>query len=126
MRENKGFTIIELIVVISIISFLASIVLASVNGFMSKARDARRKADLRSLAIAIMMYQGNNGDLPMTTGWCTYISNSKNVWGINFQNDIKPYLPKTPLDPILANNVGDYFYYNTNDLNGHFTVCAIL
>jgi prepilin-type N-terminal cleavage/methylation domain-containing protein len=125
-QKNKGFTLVELIVVMSIISLLASVVLVNINGYLAKARDARRKIDLQTLATAVRMYETDNNHLPRSTGWCTYISNSANNWGPDFQNDIKLYLPKTPLDPILANSVGDYLYYNTDDANGHYTLCAIL
>lgn len=66
MIFKKGFTIIELLVVIAIISVLAAIVLASVNGYMVKARDARRKADLRNIALALEMYYANYGSYPTT------------------------------------------------------------
>jgi len=49
MNKSKGFTIIELIVVIAIIAVLASIVLVNVTGYINKGKDAAIKGNLASL-----------------------------------------------------------------------------
>lgn len=63
-RENKGFTLIELLVVIAIIGVLASTVLASLNTARTKARDARRIADLHQIGLALEFYIDQNNTYP--------------------------------------------------------------
>ena len=74
MTKQKGFTLIELLVVIAIIGLLASIVMVSLNSARVKARDAKRAAEIKQLALAIEMYYDTNGGFPATTGclngWC--------------------------------------------------------
>lgn len=58
-KGEYGFTLIELLVVIAIIGILSGIVLVSLGGARSQARDARRMSDLRQLISAMEMYYGD-------------------------------------------------------------------
>lgn len=49
MKEQKGFTLIELLVVIAIISILSSVIIASLSGARTKAKDASAKGSLGSI-----------------------------------------------------------------------------
>ncbi len=60
MLKNKGFTLIELLVVIAIIGTLSGIVLVSLGGARSKARDATRQSDMRQVVSGEEMYYGDN------------------------------------------------------------------
>ena len=56
IQSRKGFTLIELLVVIAIIGVLSGIVLVSLAGARSKARDAKRQSDIRQISLAQEMY----------------------------------------------------------------------
>ena len=66
MIKKKGFTLIELLIVIAIIGVLASIVLVSMGGARSKARDAVRQSDARQIGSAMELYYGD-GDVYLTS-----------------------------------------------------------
>ncbi len=61
-KKNKGFTLIELLVVISIISLLSSIVFASLNSARSKARDSKRRSELRQILTSMELYYDKYGN----------------------------------------------------------------
>jgi prepilin-type N-terminal cleavage/methylation domain-containing protein len=58
-KNKKGFTLIELLVVIAIIGTLSGIVLVSLGGARSKARDAVRQSDMRQLISAQELQYGD-------------------------------------------------------------------
>lgn len=59
MSKKQGFTLIELLIVIAIIGVLASIVLVSMGGARTKARDAVRQADMRQITSAMEIFYGD-------------------------------------------------------------------
>ena len=63
-RFNFGFTLVELMVVVSIIGILTSIVYANFGDSRKIARDNVRKTDLKDLQVAIELYKAQNGRYP--------------------------------------------------------------
>ncbi len=59
-RRLFGFTLIELLVVISIIGILMAIGAVSYSGTQKKARDTRRRAEMKAVQNAMEMYAANN------------------------------------------------------------------
>lgn len=56
----SGFTLVELLVVISIIGILSSFAVVSLNTARQKARDALRKGDMAQIRTALNLYYDNN------------------------------------------------------------------
>ncbi|MCX6721018.1 MAG: prepilin-type N-terminal cleavage/methylation domain-containing protein [Candidatus Staskawiczbacteria bacterium] len=62
MSKNKGFTIIELVVVIAIIAILAAIVIVNVSSYIAQAKDAVIKAEMSSLVTMGANYYADHGN----------------------------------------------------------------
>lgn len=60
----KGFTIVELLIVIVVIGILAGLVIVTYNGIQQKARDTERKTDINALHGQLEAYQAQNGKYP--------------------------------------------------------------
>jgi general secretion pathway protein G len=63
---KKGFTLIEMAVVLLIIGILAGIVLRNIGGQHIQARDAKRIADLKILTNYLAQYMAKQGQFPNT------------------------------------------------------------
>src|SRR3989338_2523758 len=66
--KRKGFTLLELLVVITIIGLLASVGLASYTRGQARARDAKRQSDLSSLRNSLEIYYSENNSYVDTGG----------------------------------------------------------
>ena len=131
-RNSLGFTLVELMVVISIIGIMSSILYVNYNDAREQARDKVRMTDLKSLQLAIETYKAQYGRYPAqgcgTVGTdfagpggvtgspfasCdTYITG--HAGGITFTPDFISVLPRDSRSE-TENDKG--FYYKT-DANG--------
>ena len=67
--HNKGFTLVELLIVISIIAILASIVIAKISGSRQNANYLKRLNDINQVDLALQRYSVvNYGKYPTTNG----------------------------------------------------------
>jgi len=86
-KLQKSFTLIELLVVVLIIGILATLIIVSVMSNLAKSRDAKRKADLKTIADALDMYYQKYGTYKVTytdpSGSITTCGNSEGEGIIN-------------------------------------------
>jgi prepilin-type N-terminal cleavage/methylation domain-containing protein len=106
---RKGFTLIELICVISIISILAGTILPVVGEIMDQVRDARAATEVKHLGLACVQYENANGYLPGSarggrSSWCACNRSNLNL----LNNEVSRFLSKT----LVADPFGmDYRYW---------------
>jgi len=118
--KQKGFTLIELLVVISIIGLLASVVLVALNSARTKARDAKRVADLQQIAKAAELFYDSQNKYPYATPggplWAdhwAYFSQcleSGTSCGFVVSNYTSP-ISKVPQDPLFIAGSDAWTYY---------------
>lgn len=65
--QTRGFTIVELLIVVVVIAILAVITIVSYNGITSRAYVTSVQSDFRNAMQAFELYKANNGDYPVHT-----------------------------------------------------------
>lgn len=63
-QKSKGFTIVELLIVIVVIAILATLVIVTFTGIQQKARDSKRETDIDALDSHLEAFYANNGYYP--------------------------------------------------------------
>ncbi len=120
MKSKSGFTIVELVVTISVIAILAAVSLVTYSIVQRDARDSTRRANLLVLTNGLEKYYNKNGEYPS-------VRNLVNNFGDNTGTEIGTYLDvdsavlKTPkLTPATETNalhegttyINDYILYS--------------
>jgi prepilin-type N-terminal cleavage/methylation domain-containing protein len=65
MKLTRGFTLIELAVVLAIIAVLAAILTPIVTSYIDQARDVRGRSDVGAISRAVLLYQRDTGRFPI-------------------------------------------------------------
>ena len=62
--NRRGFTIVELLIVVVILAILVTITIVAFNGIQGRAIDSRRVSDIRAISKGLEMYRITNGNFP--------------------------------------------------------------
>lgn len=82
-KNNRGFTIVELLIVIVVIGILAALVIVTYNGIQQKARDTERKTDINAIASHLEAYNAQNGRYPTRANVNDSTFRSTNMKGLD-------------------------------------------
>lgn len=124
-KNKKGFTLIEILLVIGIIAVLATVVIVALNPAQrfADARNARRLSDIQNILSAVQQYiVDNRGTLPAGLDTVekqigTDSSNCEMAYGpcsanvsycLDLSNTLAPYLKELPYDPTGSQSATHY------------------
>ena len=111
---KKGFTIIELLVVMVVIGILVTITVVSYSGLQQRSRDSERTSDITQMKIALEKYHADKSGYPDICGTPNACSVDK------LAVVLAPYLKAIPHDPKnTINTSADYQYVARSDDTGY-------
>lgn len=111
ITNNNGFTMIELLVVATIMILLTTIGLTSFQQASKNARNGKRKADIETVRSSLVLYRTDMGTYPATTSFDQMMT------------DIADYISNETIED--PKNTGVYVYSYTS-AGSDFSVCAML
>lgn len=136
IKNSRGFTLIEVLLVVAVISILAGIVILAINPGrqLSQSKNAQRSADVNTILNAVYQYAlDNNGNLPSTitttateicnTGVLAATCTTNSLIDLSVLTNSETYLVSVPKDPTgsTTNSAG---YTIVKSANGRVTVAA--
>lgn len=137
-RSIRGFTLIEVLVVVGILSVLAVALLAAINPAEAqrKTRDVQRLKDLSTLQVAIDSYLNDHPGVDVSKAVNSSLVKSTDCGAGGWLGiDVCPYINKVPLDPqnryvtvttsTATEDKQNAFYY-VNIANGGYHICSYL
>ncbi len=131
-RKSKGFTLIEMLIVIVVIAILALIVIPRLLGAGRKAKEATLKGDLHQLRNAIQQFEADCGDYPASLDDLQTAPAAGSQGGSGIDLDVDgwqgPYLRTPdgglPKDPFTGAADWDYTA-SSGDVHSSSTLTAI-
>lgn len=140
LKNQKGFTLLEVLLVVAIIAILAGIVIIAINPSkqLGDSRNAQRKADVTTILNAVYQYAlDNNGVLPAgitttATEICaTGAASCTSMVDLSVTTASGKYLTKLPNDPqcptgctVVSGATTGVGYKISKDANNRLTVTA--
>ena len=134
-RPEKGFTLLEILLVVAAIAILAGIVIVAINPGrqLGETRNAQRKVDVRTILSAVQQYQLREGSLPDAINVGSTCNTEEyeicRTGASPCQTDLSEltdnatYLTAMPIDPSTGSTGTGYFIMKST-ATGRVTVCA--
>ena len=141
MKNRKGFTLLEILLVVAALAILAGIVILAINPTkqLGETRDAQRRSDVNAVLNAVYQYSiDHDGSFPsdiVAGGTCATdficrtdtgdsVADNTACGALVYLGELTPdYLTALPEDPQLlstATNIG----YGISQSGNRITVCA--
>lgn len=117
MNIKKGFTLIELLIVITIVGILTALVTTNLQGARARARDTRRKSDLRAIEQSLRLYYNDYKGFPSSDQNYQIVGCDFNpcTWGSGFSSGSNTYMSSLPQDPSSGSTPITYHYFSGDD-----------
>lgn len=99
LRTSRGFTFVEIMVVVMILGLLAALVVPRIMGRTDEAKRTSAKVQIRNLEAALQLYKLDNGVYPSTEQGLRALVEKPSTGVVPKKWKLGGYLQKLPEDP---------------------------
>lgn len=125
--KSKGFSLVELLVVITIIAILSVVAYTAVGGQTIKAKNSRRMQDLSTIQSGLEAYFIQNSEYPATVLVASPTPNTHtHYYTFNTTQLGQKYLSKTPLDPWSDDGKPVPYAYSVDTAKKKYQLATVL
>jgi prepilin-type N-terminal cleavage/methylation domain-containing protein len=124
LKKNLGFTLIEIIIAVTIVAVVFGVVITSSAAIQKSGRNAQRQSDLRALQTALQQYYADQHFFPQNPINLSQVTDINS----NLGNPITPpssnpnlYLKTIPQEPLKNSLPYLYKAFKDRSLNGSIT-----
>lgn len=110
---QRGFTIVELLIVIVVIAVLATLPVAAYSGMQQRGRDTQRVSDMKAIVKGLEMYKTLNGSYPAPNG-----TNAIGGWEVSSINPSQ-FLSALRTSGVMSTVPVDPINNSTTSLSGY-------
>jgi prepilin-type N-terminal cleavage/methylation domain-containing protein len=124
LKNKKGFTIVELLIVIVVIGILATLVIVTFTGIQQKARNSQRQTDINAVDSHVEAFYAQYGAYP------TYTQLNDTTWRQKYMKGLDAAALASPRSTNSAVNVvdtsasGDPYWYSPYTGDSGTTLCS--
>ncbi len=108
--KKSGFTLIEILVAVTIVAVLSVIGTVSYNSINKRSRDAKRRSDLEQVRSALELYRSDKASYPGSSA--SFVALTGLDTGDGNGPLVPTYLPSIPADPKNTAAIPVSYYYS--------------
>lgn len=114
VKSQKGFTLIEMLIVIAVITILAGVVFNGIQGVRETTRDTRRIGDVTNLQSTLEMYMNQCNHYPGIADTITSCNHPNITTWSDLEEALQTVASKIPKDPVTSKE----YYYGVDAADG--------
>ena len=127
-RQKQAFTLVELIVVITILAILWTIAFLSLQWYSAQARDSKRMSDINNIKTSLELFSLQVGKYPLPDNvnnityswWSVTVWQQWSVWD-NMITNLSKNLSQKPVDPLY----GTEYIYSTIERRSEYEIMSV-